>query len=179
MYNRNYIDIASIKNHMYGYNANKNGVLFTKYNYLGSTNSFLKPLAVSLVVNPSASTTKVFDSQQLVPAKRIEWDGKEILPKGNDLSDRLQFKNPGFWTTFFENINASFSFETDINDTDNLIEAYTDREGNIIYNIPRYGSGNYGNRLRGKWMRVNFTAENPNEYTTISHVITKFRQSYS
>lgn len=197
MYNRDYIDIASIKNHIYGYNTSENDVLFTKYNYLGSTNLFLKPLAVSLIVNPSASTTKVFDSQQLVPAKRIEWDGREILPKGNDLSDRLQFKNPGFWTTFFENTNASFSFETDINNTDNPIEAYTDREGNIIYNIPRYGKFDsvdenqqpikinynprtqWGNRLRGKWMRVNFTAENPNEYTTISHVITKFRQSYS
>ena len=52
-------------------------------------------------------------------------------------------------------------------------------EGNIVYNIPRFGNGDWGNRLRGKWMRVNMNYGTPTEYTTISHVITKFRQSYS
>jgi len=75
--------------------------------------------------------------------------------------------------------NLVYSFETDIMKTDNSVERMTDREGNITYNIPRFGEGLYGNRLRGKWMRVNITANNPDEYTTISHVITKFRQSYS
>jgi len=57
-------------------------------------------------------------------------------------------------------------------------DIYTDREGNIIYNIPRFGNEQYGNRLRGKWMKVDMTGA-PSEYSTISHVITKFRQSFS
>ena len=56
---------------------------------------------------------------------------------------------------------------------------YTDREGNIIYNVPRFGNKEYGNRLRGKWMKVSMDNENPSEYCTVSHVITKFRQSFS
>lgn len=60
------------------------------------------------------------------------------------------------------------------------MEPYTDREGNIIYNVPRFTDENgYGNRIRGKWMRVNINNEDPKEYFTLSHIITKFRQSYS
>ena len=60
------------------------------------------------------------------------------------------------------------------------MEPYTDREGNIIYNIPRYTDGDgFGNRIRGKWMRVDINNTNPMEYFTLSHIITKFRQSYS
>jgi hypothetical protein len=59
------------------------------------------------------------------------------------------------------------------------MEPYTDREGNILYNIPRYGNKQYGNRMRGKWMRVEINKENPTELFTLSHVITKFRQSFS
>lgn len=92
----------------------------------------------------------------LVPAKRKAWNGTEP-----------------------EYISLTYTFETDIVYTDNNVEQKTDREGNIIYNIPRFGSGDYGNRLRGKWMRVNISTDNPDEFTTISHVITKFRQSYS
>lgn len=103
--------------------------------------------------------------------KRKNWD-----------KTSLSEKRPGYYTTYFEDslgTNGSLSFETDINSTTNTIQPYTDREGNIIYNIPRFGNGDWGNRLRGKWMRVNMNYGTPTEYTTISHVITKFRQSYS
>ena len=92
----------------------------------------------------------------LVPAKRKAWNGTEP-----------------------EYTSLTYTFETDIMYTDNNVEQKTDREGNIVYNIPRFGSGDYGKRLRGKWMRVNISTDNPDEFTTISHVITKFRQSYS
>jgi len=59
------------------------------------------------------------------------------------------------------------------------MEPFTDREGNIIYNVPRYKNMPYGNRIRGKWMKVGIKNNNPSEYFTISHMITKFRQSFS
>ena len=59
-------------------------------------------------------------------------------------------------------------------------ESYTDREGNIIYNIPRHTNElGYGCRIRGKWMRVEINNNSPVELFTLSHVITKFRQSFS
>jgi len=76
--------------------------------------------------------------------------------------------------------NTTMSFETDIlPETSQSIQPYTDREGNIIYNVPRFDSSEIGNRIRGKWMRVNITRNEPDRYFTISHIITKFRQSYS
>lgn len=173
VYNRNYEDIISIQNHIYGYiNVKPEDInvdpkdIITRYNYLKSDTGFMSPMQIDFVVNHASSTTKVFDSQQLVPMKRKDW-----------LSTNRENE-----TTYFEDslgTNGSLSFETDINSTTNTIQPYTDREGNIIYNIPRFGNGDWGNRLRGKWMRVNMNYETPTEYTTISHVITKFRQSYS
>lgn len=158
IYTRDYIDILSIRNHIYGYKPNS----ITRYNYLKDSTDFLSPMAISLVVNATSSTTKVFDSQQLVPANRKPWDSQNVEDQ----------------TTYFQD-DDSVSFETDINSTTNTIQPYTDREGNIIYNIPRFGENDWGNRLRGKWMRVDFNFVDPTQYTTISHIITKFRQSYS
>ena len=159
IYTRVYKDIINIHNHLFGFVVDG----FEKFNYIDDPNNYqqhqnkyLTPIAVSFVVNPSASITKVFDSQMLVPAKRKAWGGIEP-----------------------EYTSLVYTFETDIMYTNNNVEQKTDREGNIIYNIPRFGSGDYGNRLRGKWMRVNISTDNPDEFTTISHVITKFRQSYS
>ncbi len=164
IYTRRYEDIITVQNHIYGYNSDS----ITKYNHLKPSVQFMSPMMLSFVVNPSASTTKVFDSQQLTSIKRKDWD-----------KTSLSEKEPGYYTTYFEDASGELSFETDINKTDNPIKAYTDREGNIVYNIPRFGNGDWGNRLRGKWMRVNMNYITPTEYTTISHVITKFRQSYS
>lgn len=168
VYNRNYEDIISIQNHIYGYVNDGSKDIITRYNYLKSDTGFMSPMQIDFVVNHASSTTKVFDSQQLVPMKRKDWD-----------KTSLSEKEPGYYTTYFEDSDGTLSFETDINSTTNEIQAYTDREGNIIYNIPRFGNGDWGNRLRGKWMRVNMNYGTPTEYTTISHVITKFRQSYS
>ena len=113
-------------------------------------------MAIYFVINPSASVVKVFDSQQIIPIKRDQYMSRVI--------DNLNMK-----------------FETDLYTATriNTKDVYTDREGNIIYNIPRFANEPYGNRLRGKWMKVNITTNQPNDYTTISHVITKFRQSFS
>ena len=157
VYTRNYIDILNVKNHLYGIHIDKDSKLnITKYNYLDNYEcSYLTPMALFFVVNPNASITKVFDSQQIVPIKRN-----------------------------FGNIDKlKLTFETDLYDkviADNT-DRYTDREGNIIYNVPRWGNEAYGNRIRGKWMKVGMELEEPNinNYSCLSHVITKFRQSFS
>ena len=159
IYTRRYEDIVYIKNHIYGIVDDS----FVKFNYIDTENIkniekdklFLSPIQLSFIVNPSVSTTKVFDSQQIIPVKRSQYKGENI---------------PFVATT---------EFETDINNTNtNSIEPHTDREGNIIYNIPRYGENVWGNRMRGKWLRTSFE-QTPHEFFTISHVITKIRQSYS
>ena len=65
----------------------------------------------------------------------------------------------------------------------------TNREGNINYPIPRAQFNNltqsdiynkwYGQRMRGKWMIETITDYNPTKNSSISHIITKFRQSYN
>ena len=76
---------------------------------------------------------------------------------------------------------VQMAFETDIVSRSEVdIESYTDREGNIIYNIPRHTDElGYGCRMRGKWMRVEINNDSPVELFALSHVITKFRQSFS
>jgi hypothetical protein len=73
------------------------------------------------------------------------------------------------------------SFKTDLYDTTVLFDTdmWTDREGNILYSIPRFANESYGNRMRGKWMEVKLETALPEKLTTISHIITKFRQSFS
>jgi hypothetical protein len=142
---------------MYGV-SNNNTV--KKHNYIdyGVEYNYLYPLMLSFIVNPAASAVKVFDSQQIVPIKRDKFTtDKHIL---ND---------------------TVLAFETDIvkKTYADSMEPYTDREGNIIYNIPRYENMPYGNRMRGKWMKVDIKNEEPTEYFTISHILTKYRQSYS
>lgn len=154
IYNRRYDNIAYIKNHLFGiYNKN-----VYKFNYIKNQKqpTFLTPIALHFVVNPNTSITKVFDSQQIVPIKRNTY-----------LPDIVNNTNMKFETDLY---NATWA---DMN------EVYTDREGNIIYNIPRFEQEAYGNRLRGKWMKVEMTNNKQSQYTSISHVITKFRQSFS
>lgn len=159
IYNRNYMNMAYIKNHLYGLRIKNNKLYIDKHNYLSSkVGGYLKPLVLEYVINPSASITKVFDNQQIIPIKRDSFkNAAQILNKVN------------------------MAFETDIvSKTLAKIEPYNDREGNITYAVPRYTvGGGYGNRIRGKWMKVNITNENPIDYFTISHIITKFRQSFS
>ena len=166
IYNRDYSDIIYIDNHMYGINDKG---LFTKYNYLSvkQNDGYLSPVQLSFVVNNAASTTKVFDSQQIVPIKRNEYS--------NSSAEDLEW----FVGKFFDK-DTTTEFETDIlGVNNNTIEPHTDREGNIIYNVPRFGNNDWGNRMRGKWLRTSINKEMPHEFFTISHVITKLRQSYS
>lgn len=154
IYTRRYDWITYIKNHIFGIE----GEQLIKFNYLNETENtkYLLPVELEFVVNHSASITKVFDNQQIIPIKRNQYLG--------DSFNKLQM-----------------AFETDLYSTDAKPELYTDREGNILYAIPRFDNQAYGSRLRGKWMKVKFTNddESLSDNFTISHVITKFRQSFS
>ena len=160
LYNRSYDDIIYIKNHIYGARIQDDYLQINKYNYLSYNGDelYLTPVELQFVVNPQASVTKVFDSQQIIPIKR------DAFTSDSHILDKTQM-----------------AFETDIvsKTYGTVIEPYTDREGNIIYNVPRYDNKPYGNRIRGKWMKVSINNEAPTQMFTISHLITKFRQSFS
>lgn len=141
------------------------GVKAVQYNYIDNTKYYLLPTVLQFVVNASPSQTKTFDNQKIVSLKRA-YD-KDFA--ANFLVDKV------------------FKFETDLGtSTVGKIkeERITDREGNICYTIPRENTTInqvplYGRRLRGKWMNVTITDNNPKYDYSISHIITKFRQSYS
>lgn len=169
VYIREYSDIISFNNVMYGLYVSQTSSKFIQYNYL-TVNledecDFLSPMIVEFVVNPAPSVVKVFDTQELVRPKK-EWDSEEC-------------------ETYFGNNTRNISFETDLanallqnSDSETVI---TNREGNIRYAIPRVldDEGNVINRLRGKWMTERFENEVPTKEDSISHIITKFRQSYT
>ena len=158
IYNRQYDDIVYIKNHLYGITVNDGKLTINKYNYLKETEGYLTPIMISMIVNPSGSITKVFDNQQIIPIKKDEYKNSDLFMQ-----------------------DVKMSFETDIVKREQKnVELYTDREGNILYAIPRHNDElGYGSRIRGKWLKVDIEKENPDQYFTISHVITKFRQSFS
>ena len=161
IYTRRYNRMLYINNHLYGLSISGNTLNVVKHNYLNQSATYLSPILLSFIVNPAASITKVFDSQQFIPIKR---DAYTTTDNATILS------------------NTTMAFETDLvkKTYGNTMENHTDREGNIIYNVPRYSEyGGYGNRIRGKWMKVDIQNTNPKEYFTVSHIITKFRQSYS
>lgn len=156
VYNRTYDNIADFNNELYGIRFS-NLSKAIQYNNLKSDSkgNYLDPVILQFVVNQDPSTTKVFDDQKIVTIKNVK----------NEMPEYVN--------------NLTFSFETDIDSTDNSVEASSNREGNIQYPIPRTSAEIYGDRLRGKWMKVEITNDNPTEDFAISHIITKFRQSFN
>ena len=129
-----------------------------------------KPMCIKFAINANPSNTKVFDNQQIVFAS---YDKKYTE------SEFFTDKRYQFFTDLY---NASFGIET-------VFPQITNREGNINYPIPRANFNNlsqsdiynkyYGQRMRGKWMIETITDYNPTKNSSISHIITKFRQSYN
>lgn len=118
------------------------------------------PVELEFVVNKSPSNTKVFDNQQIVFAKRYD------SPKDNT-------KDP------YEDMHINFETELNSGIFSKINGQYiTDREGNVCFPIPRDAEDSIS-RLRGKWMIERFEKDNNCENFAISHIITKFRQSYS
>ena len=155
VYTRKYEDIIVFNNVLYGMLLEDNEYNVRKYNYIDSNIQYSEPIALSFVVNPSASITKVFDDQEIV-----------TMSRGNDPSNYMNGKQFSFATNTIDKIQKN-------------PDGHTDREGNIRYAIPRHAEQNYGNRIRGKWMKVDIEDNEPKYEHSISHILTKFRQSFS
>lgn len=130
----------------------------------------VRPMCIKFAINTNPSNTKVFDNQQIVFASY-----NEKYTESGFFSD----KNYQFFTDLY---NTSFGIET-------VFPQITNKEGNINYPIPRAKFNNlsqsdiynkyYGQRMRGKWMIETITDNKPTKNSSISHIITKFRQSYN
>lgn len=151
IYDRKYEDSIVFDNVLFGILGNQ----IRKYNYIQGEPQYDKITStIKFVVNSAPSTTKVFDNQEIV-----------TLARGEEPSD------------YFDGKEFAFTTNT-INETKKNPVGYTDREGNVRYAIPRY-DGEYGHRMRGKWMQVDIEDSKPKYEHSISHILTKFRQSFS
>ena len=168
IYSRQYDKILYFNNILYGLNKT---IKYRQFNYL-TTNSgeLLSPTVLQFVVNNSPSQTKVFDNQKIVVAAK-NWS--------TPYTQQLEFKTDANAGTS----NVSLGWLLDNQQLP--LGRVTDREHNICYTIPRE-SGEDPNykvtpqlRMRGKWMTVKITDATPKQDFAISHIITKFRQSYS
>lgn len=162
VYNIPFDDYVQFGNFTYLLKQNDNKLNIYKWNELTDgksvdTSNNVIPTYVQYVVNKYPTTTKVFDNQEIVSSELY----------GTDSYDKEYF-----------NTDHSYSWETDLNETYTSDLKYTDREGNFRYAIPRCGNNAYGNRVRGKYM-ICTIQDNANHYdTSISYIITKFRQSW-
>lgn len=118
---------------------------------------------VQYVVNKNPLTTKTFDNQEIVTSELVGYKS--------------------FDEDYF-NKDHIYTWETDLNysNTDDL--EYTNREGNFRFAIPRALKENgesveFGNRMRGKYMICTIVDKNNKYDTSISYIMTKFRQSWT
>lgn len=155
LYTRKYLDILTLNNTLYGIDNRLN---LKQYNNIAQQDDILyMPSTIKFVVNTNASTTKVFDNQELVLAGQYS--------KSSQVQRFIDTKQ--------------FTFSTNISDSTKANIQYSTREGNIEYTVPRVDNAVYGNRQRGKWMCVEIKDKAYNTNLAISHIITKFRQSFS
>ena len=151
VFTRSYVDLVRIYNTLYGIS---NQLQLYKYNHIESgDNVSYMPSKLIFVVNKNASTTKVFDNQEIV------------------------FSNSDDSTSLFSD-HTAFQFNTNVDGySAQCFLQTTTREGNIEYAVPRADNALYGSRMRGKWMKVAMSADGTAD-CAISHIITKFRQSF-
>lgn len=166
-------DIDGCVNTVYNNKTNQDDVIYinTKINeetkigqicnsQLSNTKNNTSKYYLKFIVNPNASVTKVFDNQQIV-------------------YPHMYYNTYGNTSFGFDN---AINFSTDLSKANTLNtneeNSYTDREGNVCFSIPRCLNNNI-QRLRGKWMIESIMNNDPESYSSISHIITKFRQSYN
>ena len=158
IYTRNYLESFRLDNNLYGITTNDGN--FSLYQFGGIdindmpelTTNYM-PSTIQFVVNDNSSITKVFDNQEIV-----------FSDASMDVSQFSQHSN--------------FQFNTNISNQITTCQVLTtSREGNLRYSIPREQCADYGNRMRGKWLKVSIMLDG-NIENAISHVITKFRQSF-
>lgn len=180
LYTRRYSDIILFNNVLVSLVKEGTNVFPNQLNYINTVSGYLNPTILQFVVNSSSSQTKVFDNQKVVTLNRNNWEEEEYKDGEDDVhmkSKTFLDKRGPYFTAYI--LSKEYEFSTDIRNTNNKPNAVTDREGNIVYDIPRTGSNDWGDRLRGKWMKETITDTQPRQDYCISHIITKFRQSYS
>lgn len=161
-------DINGCVNTIYNNKTNQDDIIYINTNdkgqicnsQLSNTKTNASKYYLKFIVNPNASVTKVFDNQQIV-------------------YPHMYYNTYGNTSFGFDN---TINFSTDLSKANTLNtneeNSYTDREGNICFSIPRCLNNNI-QRLRGKWMIESIMNNDPESYSSISHIITKFRQSYN
>ena len=159
IYTRKYDDTITINNVLYGLNKNGSAI---QYNRLknGVEEQYLTPTIIEFVINQNPQITKVFDNQQI-----------NIVKKEYNYKFEEEFMK-----------NKIFKYTTDLFDfeyNDNKKQLIANREGNITYAIPRINGAYYGNRIKGKWLKVRMTDNEPKFDYSISNIMTKYRQSFS
>ena len=166
VYNRSYDKMLYFNNVLYALNTSSEA---KQLNYLQvGEYPLLHPTVLQFVVNNSPSQTKVFDNQKIVVANKDH---------ATAYTQQLEFKTE----LNTSSVGLGWLLDTPLP----LRIRVTDREQNICYAIPRDNDtdgkliGNNNMRMRGKWMTVKITDNDPKQDFAISHIITKFRQSYS
>lgn len=166
IYSRSYDKMLYFNNVLYGLNKT---IKYRQFNYLTTgCSELLSPTVLQFVVNNSPSQTKVFDNQKIVVANKDH---------ATAYTQQLEFKTE----LNTSNVGLGWLLDTPLP----LRIHVTDREQNICYAIPRDNGtdgkliGDNNMRMRGKWMTVKITDNDPKQDFAISHIITKFRQSYS
>lgn len=161
-------DINGCVNTIYNNKTNQDDIIYINTNkqgqmcnsQLSNTKNNTSKYYLKFIVNPNASVTKVFDNQQIV-------------------YPHMYYNTYGNTSLGFDN---TINFSTDLSKANTLNtneeNSYTDREGNVCFSIPRCLNNNI-QRLRGKWMIESIMNNDPESYSSISHIITKFRQSYN
>lgn len=169
--NKKYSRTLQFEKDVVCFNESKNNMETYLQSFSNDKNGdIVSPMCIKFAINTNPSNTKVFDNQQIVFAS---------YNKKYTESEFFRDKKYQFFTDLY---NTIFGIGT-------VFSQITNREGNINYPIPRAQFDNltenniyneqYGQRMRGKWMIETITDYNPTKNSSISHIITKFRQSYN
>ena len=152
-----------IDNSLYGFRFSDE-LYYRKINYLTTEDDkeLLSPVKIVFAVNPQASLTNVYDTQKIVlmnaPGQQEGANTslfedlnvpRELVPRW--MVDRVM-KDSKFYNPFLA--DKEFSFSTDYCSSVEDPQGYTDRENNIWYAIPRITNSEYGDRIRGKWLKT-------------------------
>ena len=160
-YTRVYDDTITLHGVLYGLNVNMATIENVRYNYLkGNIEDMLSPMELKFAIAQDPNVTKVFDNQKIVVVK----DNIEL----NDKFDE-QFEN--MTRKYFTDIHEEQDF-TSSNDI------MSNREGEFEYALPRW-NGDYGERMRGKWLVQDMISNVPKSDIAISQILTKVRTSFS
>lgn len=176
IYNRPYDICVDFTNVLYSLKEAEFEIKYRQLNYIKSGDDKKQlqyPVSIQFVVNQLASLTKVYDNQKIILQDGVEQTSLSQNQSAWGPKNKIDYP-------FLQ--DKLWSFSTDYKKSTRNPEAYRDTENNVWYSIPRVGTPEdkilYGDRLRGKWLSTTITDNNPREFA-ISHIITKFRQSYN